>query len=87
MPPVLRKISVTQLRERLGEFLDRADLSRETFVITRGSRAKGVILSPGSYLHLVETIEALQTGKRPPADEGGTDGKVLTKDQLKSLIR
>ena len=60
---MVRQSTGTELRIRLGEYLDRADLLREVFVVTRKARAKGILLSPQVYLELVETVEALKAGK------------------------
>lgn len=83
---MVKEITGTELRIRLGEYLDRANLSRETFVITRKGRGKAILLSPDHYLQLVETVEALKAGKEPPA-VADDDSNVLTHDELRRLIQ
>lgn len=88
MPPPLRQISVTELRIRAGEYLDRANLSHEAFVITRADRGKAVLLSAAAYLDLIEQLEALQVGKRPPSKRSSGDGaKILSAKQLQALLK
>ena len=83
---MVKEITGTELRIRLGEYLDRANLSRETFVITRKGRGKAILLSPDAYLQLVETVDALKAGKKPPSTPDD-EGNVLTHEELRRLIQ
>ena len=82
----MKQISATDLRDRPGEYLDRVNHSQETFIICRKHQPKAVLLSPRSYLHLVETIAALKNGEKPPAPETPGDEPVLSPEELKRLI-
>ena len=52
-------ISLTELRPRLSELLDRADEHFDRFVITRHGRATAVLLSADEFAGLLETLEIL----------------------------
>lgn len=83
---MVKHISVTQLRERTGEYLDRADLSRETFIITRKGRGKAVLVSPEEYIRLLEERDALRDGKQPPEPSRNQE-PTLSLPDLKTLVR
>jgi prevent-host-death family protein len=82
-------ITAKELRSRMGEHLDRAHLSGETFLITRDGRGKAVLIGAQQYLDLVEQLEALQTGKKVAAGGAPKNGdrKVVSTQELKSLIK
>lgn len=86
---MLIAIPAQEMRVRLGEYLDRADLSGEEFVVTRGERPKAVLLGAAQYLALIERLETLESGRtvepRPESPQG--DQRVLTKDKLKAMLR
>ncbi len=85
---MLKAIPAQDFRIRLGEYLDRADLSGDSFVVTRGDRAKAVVLGATQYLELVDRLEALENGRPvPPRNAETSDGKVLTKEKLKAMLR
>jgi len=81
---MVKLISVTQLRERVGEYLDRADYSTEAFLVTRAGRGKAILVSAAEYLRLIEERDALRAGKRPPQSK--QPEPTVTKEQLKALL-
>jgi len=82
-------ITTKELRERMGEHLDRAHLSGETFLVTRAGRGKAVLIGASEYLQLVERLEALQAGKKIPSHEShkNSDRKVVSTEELKALLK
>jgi prevent-host-death family protein len=52
-------ISLTELRPRLSELLDRAHDHFDRFLITRRGRAEAVLLSSEEFEGLLETLEIL----------------------------
>lgn len=82
-------ITAKELRERMGEHLDRAHLSGETFLVTRAGRGKAVLIGPAQYLELIERLEALQAGKQAPPSEASkpADRKVVSTKELKALLK
>lgn len=52
-------ISLTELRPRLSELLDRAHEHFDRFVITRHGRAAAVLLSADEFEGLLESLEVL----------------------------
>ena len=52
-------ISLTELRPRLSELIERARSEFERFFITRRGRAEAVLLSADDFEGLLETIEIL----------------------------
>ena len=52
-------ISLTELRPRLSELLDRAHEHFDRFVITRHGRAAAVLLAADEFEGLLETLEIL----------------------------
>ncbi|MBZ5639208.1 MAG: type II toxin-antitoxin system Phd/YefM family antitoxin [Acidobacteriia bacterium] len=85
---MLKAIPAQDFRIRLGEYLDRCDLSGDSFVVTRGDRAKAVVLGATQYLELMERLEALEAGQPvPPRSAEASGEKVLTKEKLKTMVR
>ena len=87
MTKPLRQISATELRIRAGEYLDRAHLGHEAFLISRGQRGKAVLLSASDYVDLTEELAAFKEGRKPPTSRGALQPKTLTQDQLKNLVK
>jgi len=56
-------ISLTELRPRLSELLDRAHEHFDRFVITRHGRAAAVLLSADEFEGLLETLRVLSDAK------------------------
>lgn len=54
-----RIISLTELRPRLSELVERARARFERFVITRHGKAEAVLLSAEEFDGLLETLEIL----------------------------
>lgn len=52
-------ISLTDLRPRLSEVMDRANALFERFVITRRGRAEAVLLAADEFEGLLETLDVL----------------------------
>ena len=52
-------ISLTELRPRLSELVERANERYDRFVITRHGRAEAVLLAADEFEGLLETIEIL----------------------------
>lgn len=52
-------ISLTEMRPRLSELLDRAHEHFDRFLITRRGRAEAVLLSADEFEGLMETLEIL----------------------------
>ncbi len=85
---MLKSVPAQDLRIRLGEYLDRADLSGDAFIVTRGDRPKAVILGPNEYLELVEKLEALEAGRKvPPHDVEHDDERSVSTRKLKAMLR
>ena len=85
---MLKAVPAQDLRIRLGEYLDRADLSGDAFVVTRGDRPKAVLLGAAQYVEIVERMEALEAGHTVPARAAEpADDRVVTTDALKALLR
>jgi prevent-host-death family protein len=85
---MLKAVPAQDLRVRLGEYLDRADLSGDAFVVTRGDRPKAVILGPTEYLDLVEKLEALEAGRKAPAHKSDSDDEpIVSTQKLKAMLR
>lgn len=57
-----KTVSAQQLRNRLGEYLDRADLAGEVITIARAGRTKAVLLGHAKYRELLVRRE------RPPKE-------------------
>lgn len=87
--PMLIAVPAQEMRIRLGEYLDRADLSGDAFVVTRGERPKAVLIGANHYVELIERLEALESGRsvEPRAENPQGDQRVLTKDKLKAMLR
>jgi len=58
-PMSTETISVTDLRPRISELVDRAHKEFERFVITRQGRAEAVLMAADELEGLLETIEIL----------------------------
>ena len=56
-------ISLTELRPRLSELVERANERYDRFVITRRGRAEAVLLASDEFDGLLETIEILSDEK------------------------
>jgi prevent-host-death family protein len=85
---MLKTVPAQDLRIRLGEYLDRADLSGDAFVVTRGDRPKAVLLGAAQYVEIVERIEALEAGHTAQARQAGSaDERVVTTEKLRALLR
>ena len=84
--PMLKKVTAQLLRDRLGEHLDRACLSGEAFVITRGERPKAVLLGPTQYLDLLERLSAYENGRKPTPRAKSNKDDLLSPEELKRLI-
>ena len=56
-------ISLTELRPRLSELVERANDRYDRFVITRHGRAEAVLLSSDEFEGLLETLEILADEK------------------------
>lgn len=52
-------ISLTELRPRLSELIERANERYDRFVITRHGRAEAVLMASDEFEGLLETIEIL----------------------------
>ncbi len=52
-------VSLTEMRPRLSELLERAHRQFDRFVITRRGRAEAVLLSSEEFEGLLETLEIL----------------------------
>jgi len=85
---MMKPVPAQDLRLRLGEYLDRANLSGDAFVVTRGERPKAVLLGVTQYLEMLDRLEALEEGRAVPARVIALDeSEVVTKEQLKAMIR
>ena len=86
--PMMKPVPAQDLRLRLGEYLDRANLSGDAFVVTRGERPKAVLLGVTQYLEMLDRLEALEAGREIPARTVSPDDReVVTKEQLKAMLR
>lgn len=56
-------LSLTELRPRLSELVERANERYDRFVITRHGRAEAVLLASDEFEGLLETIEILSDTK------------------------
>ncbi len=54
-------ISLTDLRPRLSELIERAHEQFDRFVITRHGRAEAILLSSEEFSGLLESLEMLST--------------------------
>jgi prevent-host-death family protein len=87
-PKMMKPVPAQDLRLRLGEYLDRADISGDAFVVTRGERPKAVLLGVTQYLEMLDRLEALEEGRVVPARAIAFDDRgVVTKEQLKAMLR
>jgi prevent-host-death family protein len=85
---MLKTVPAQDLRVRLGEYLDRADLSGDAFLVTRGDRPKAVILGPAEYLELIEKLEALESGRKAPIhDTNEDDDRIVSTQKLKAMLQ
>lgn len=85
---MMKPVPAQDLRLRLGEYLDRANLSGDAFVVTRGERPKAVLLGVTQYLEMLDRLEALEEGRAFPSRVVSLDdSEVVTKEQLKAMIR
>lgn len=85
---MMKPVPAQDLRLRLGEYLDRANLSGDAFVVTRGERPKAVLLGVTQYVEMLDRLEALEEGRAVPARVVSLDDSaVVTKEQLKAMIR
>jgi prevent-host-death family protein len=55
-------ISLTDLRPRISELVERAHREFERFVITRHGRAEAVLMAADEFEGLLDTIEILSDG-------------------------
>jgi len=84
----MKSVPAQDLRLRLGEYLDRANLSGDAFVVTRGERPKAVLLGVTQYVEMLDRLEALEEGHVVPSRVVSLDDtEVVTKEQLKAMIR
>jgi Phd_YefM. len=83
---MLKLITAQELRDRLGEHLDRAHFSGEGFVVTRGQRPKAVLLGPIEYLELVEKLAAYEKGRKPSPPVNPPTPGLISVDDLKRLL-
>jgi prevent-host-death family protein len=82
----MKAITAKEIRDRLGEYLDRAHLSGEVFVVTRKGRGKAVLVGAAEYLEMIELLDA--AGKKvPPSPTSKRGEQHITKDQLRNLIQ
>lgn len=81
---MLKTINPTEVRDRLGEILDRA-AAGDVLAITRYGRPKAVLVGASQYLALVEELQALRNGKTLVAEPAGPNS--LTIDQFKEMLR
>lgn len=91
MNPVrtMKAVTARELRERLGEYLDRAQLSGDVFVVTRKGRGKAVIVGAQQFLGLLDRLEALENGDRGPehdTEDQEREREIRSKEELKALI-
>ena len=70
-------ISLTELRPRLSELIERANSRFDRFVITRRGKAEAVLLASDEFEGLLETLEVL-------ADEELVKRLVEAEDELAS---
>jgi prevent-host-death family protein len=84
---MFRKVSAQELRDRLGEHLDRADLSGQAFVVTRGRRPKAVLLGASQYLALMDRLAAYENGQKPVKRTEPQDKDLVSLEELKRLIK
>jgi len=66
VPIKMKPVPAQDLRLRLGEYLDRANLSGDAFVVTRGDRPKAVLLGVTQFLEMLDRLEALEEGRVVP---------------------
>jgi PHD/YefM family antitoxin component YafN of YafNO toxin-antitoxin module len=83
---MLKLVTAQELRDRLGEHLDRAHFSGEGFVVTRGQRPKAVILGPIEYLDLLDKLAAYERGRKPSPPANYPVPGLITADDLKRLL-
>ncbi len=84
---MLKVITAREIRDRLGEYLDRAHPSEEGFLITRKGPAKAVLLPVDQYLKLMDRLEAFESGKKVPPETDHQSAPVLTKEQIRSISK
>jgi len=83
----MKAITAKEIRDRLGEYLDRAHLSGEVFVVTRKGRGKAVLVGAAVYLEMIELLDALPAAKKASSSSSKRGEETITKDQLRELIQ
>jgi prevent-host-death family protein len=84
---MFRKVTAQELRNRLGEHLDRADLSGQAFVVTRGRRPKAVLLGASQYVALMDRLAAYENGQKPAKRPEQEDHELVSLEELKRLMK
>ena len=83
-------ISLTELRPRLSELVERAHSRYDRFVITRHGRAEAVLLASDEFEGLLETLEILAddklVGRLIEAEDELAAGGGLTLDAVRKEL-
>lgn len=83
-------LSLTELRPRLSEAIDRANDVLDRFVITRRGRAEAVLLGSDDFEGLLETLEILSDQavleRLAAAEEEVARGETVGLDQLRARL-
>jgi prevent-host-death family protein len=83
-------ISLTELRPRLSELVQRAHESFDRFMITRRGRVEAVLLSSEEFEGLLETLEILSdeelVGRLVEADREFAEGGGVALEDLRAAL-
>jgi PHD/YefM family antitoxin component YafN of YafNO toxin-antitoxin module len=83
---MLKAITTQKLRARIGEYIDRANLTGDAFVLLRDGRAKAVLLGAKQYHDLLELVNQNVPDAPVSGRNEDQDAKPVSLQELKKLL-
>lgn len=83
---MMKAISSQKVRARIGEYIDRANLTGDAFLLMRDGKAKAVLVGAKQYLKLLELSDAARVETPAPARNDDSDARPVSLQEVKKLI-
>lgn len=83
---MLKAITSQKVRARIGEYIDRANLTGDAFLLLRDGKAKAVLVGAKQYIELLELLNQAIPDAPVTARSEDPDARPVSLQEVKQMI-
>lgn len=83
---MLKAISSQKVRARIGEYIDRANLTGDAFLLLRDGKAKAVLVGAKQYVELLELLNQAIPDAPVASRSEDPDARPVSLKEVKQMI-